>query len=173
MASSSTRRRGGSPRQAIFHSAHSRSSTVATELLGDRFPGTLVSDDYAGYHAVNPTRRQACISHLVTCAKKLVEELQHGASQYLRQRAIDFCTAVMALPATACAADKRLVAPYARRRAAKHFARDLRRLCTMPAAVARVATFRRRILTDLPHSFTFWFSRSNSNTAIRSPFCAT
>jgi transposase len=26
----------GSPRQAIFHSAHSRSSTVASELLGDR-----------------------------------------------------------------------------------------------------------------------------------------
>ena len=27
---------------------------------------------YAAYHAVNPTSRQACVSHLVTRAKKLV-----------------------------------------------------------------------------------------------------
>jgi transposase len=145
----------GTPRQAIFHIAHSRSSAVASALLGARFPGTLVTDDYAAYHAVNPARRQACVSHLVTRAKKLVEELRHGASQYLRQRTIDFCTSVMVLLSDACAADKRLVAPSARRRAAKHFMRDLRRLCTMPAAVARVDTFRQRILTDLPHIFTF------------------
>jgi len=126
-----------------------------TELLSDHFPGTLVSDDYAGYHAVNPTSRQACVSHLVTRAKKLVEELQHGASQYLRQHASDFCTSVMALLSAACAADKRLVAPSARRRAAKNFTRDLRRLCTLPAAIARVDTFRQRILIDLPHLFTF------------------
>jgi hypothetical protein len=52
----------------------------------------------------------------------------------VRQRAINFCTSVMALLSAACAADKRLVAPHARR---------------------RVATFRQRILPDLPHIFTF------------------
>jgi transposase len=142
-------------RHAVFHIADSRSSAVVTEFLGKHFAGTLVTDDYAAYNAANAKRRQTCVAHLVTRAKKLTEELRASSLQFLRQQAIGFCSSVISLLSDACDAHRRLVAPGARRRAAASFTCTLRSLCAVPAAVARVDTFRQRILRDLPRIFTF------------------
>ena len=140
----------GTPRQAIFHIARSRSSAVATELLGDHFPGTLVSDDYAGYHAVNPASRQACVSHLVTRAKKLRR---------------------LAVPAPA---RQRFL--HVRHGAAVRRLR--RRPTTLPSSPSATSSSSgKRPLARAPRKdqkrWPAWFSRSSSRTAIRSPFCAT
>ena len=47
-----------------FEYSKSRSHVVAQRLLGERFPGVLVSDFYAAYNCI-PGRHQRCWSHLL------------------------------------------------------------------------------------------------------------
>lgn len=50
---------------AVYHLTDSRAARVAKDLLGEDFPGVLVSDRYGGYGWIDPQQRQACWSHLL------------------------------------------------------------------------------------------------------------
>lgn len=83
---------GGNADLAVFHVETSRASTVAVDLLGDNFGGTLITDDYAAYNAVNASARQTCWAHLKRKAKDIRQEIAlnktanaPAASRFCRQ----------------------------------------------------------------------------------------
>jgi hypothetical protein len=92
---------GGNADLAVFHVATSRSSEVAVELLGSGFAGTLITDDYAGYNAVNARRRQACWSHLFRKAKEIREELTLPKAPRA-PHALAFCKRLMIFARMCC-----------------------------------------------------------------------
>lgn len=139
---------------AAFRVDPSRSRDAAQALLGKKFAGTLVADDYKGYNRTSRFR-QSCLAHPIRIARDLAAELGRSPLQFRRNQAIAFCNDVKDLLACACKAHKRLVQPAARLRAKADFTRRLRQLCAMPAACERVETFRNRLLRTLPTLFTF------------------
>ena len=139
---------------AAFRIDPSRSGDAARALLGKKFPGTLVADDYAGYNRI-ARFRQSCLAHPIRIARDLAAELGRSPLQFRRTQAIAFCNDVKDLLTSACKAGKRLVQPAARLRAKAVFTRRLRELCALPAACERVEKFRNRLLRTLPTLFTF------------------
>ena len=66
----------GNSQLGFFHADRSRSSEVAVSILGKDFEGSLVADSYAGYNAVNPRERQACLAHIIRKAKEIEQRLE-------------------------------------------------------------------------------------------------
>ena len=62
-----------------FEYHHSRASGIVTELLGDEFSGTLVSDFYAAYN-IYQGPHQRCWVHLLCDLSKLREDHPHDES---------------------------------------------------------------------------------------------
>ena len=139
---------------AAFRADPTRSRDAAQALLGRKFSGTLVADDYPAYNRT-AKYRQSCLAHPIRIARDLATELGRSPLQYRRTQAIAFCNDVRDLLTCACKAHKRLVQPAARLRARAGFTRRLRVLCAMPAACERVEIFRNRLLRTLPTLFTF------------------
>lgn len=52
------------PTQTLYHIDHRRSGEVIRKLLGETFDGTLVSDYYSAYAAMN-CKKQKCLVHLL------------------------------------------------------------------------------------------------------------
>ena len=92
---------GGHADLAVFHLASTRAGDVAVELLGADFPGTLITDDYAGYNAVHARRRQTCWSHLYRKAKSIQEELTLPKAPSA-PHAQTFCKRLMRFARLAC-----------------------------------------------------------------------
>ena len=66
----------GNTQLGFFHADYSRSSEVAVSILGKDFEGSLVADSYAAYNATNPSRRQACLAHIIRKAKEIEQRLE-------------------------------------------------------------------------------------------------
>lgn len=92
---------GGNADLAVFQISPSRGSEAAVDLLGDTFSGTLVADDYAGYNAVNPKRRQACWAHLFRKAKEIRETLSLPKAPPA-PLALAFCKRLMSFARLCC-----------------------------------------------------------------------
>lgn len=69
---------------AVFFARNSRKKSVAQEILGEKFSGTLISDRYQGYLWV--TNRQLCWAHLI----RNIQELEDAGGE-----AKDFATPVL------------------------------------------------------------------------------
>jgi hypothetical protein len=67
---------GGHENLAFFQITPDRSSQSALQLLGEEFDGTLVSDAYAAYNAVQPRHWQSCWAHLNRRAEELLEQIR-------------------------------------------------------------------------------------------------
>ena len=65
---------GGNKDLAVFQIAD-RSADSALWLLGHDFAGTLVSDGYPAYNAVNAAARQTCWNHIGTTCKELLQQI--------------------------------------------------------------------------------------------------
>jgi transposase len=61
----------GNTDTAFYRVDPSRGGDVAVSIFGENWQGNLVADSYAGYNAVNPTSRQACLAHISTKAKDI------------------------------------------------------------------------------------------------------
>ena len=140
---------------AVFRIDASRSGDAAVALLGEKFNGTLVADDYAAYNRISALFRQSCLAHPIRIARDLAAELERSPLQYRRTQAIAFCNDVKTLLCDACDAHTRLKSPAARLRVKASYTLQLRALCASPAACDRVETFRNRLLRTLPTLFTF------------------
>ena len=92
---------GGNSDLAVFHLATSRSSDVAVDLLGDSFSGTLITDDYAAYNAVNASSRQTCWAHLKRKAKDIRQEILLNKTTR-SPAALLFCKQVMIFARLCC-----------------------------------------------------------------------
>lgn len=139
---------------AAFRVDPSRSRKAAQALLGKKFAGTLVADDYKGYNRTSKYR-QSCLAHPIRVARELAVELARSPLQHRRSQAIAFCNDVKDLLVSACKAHRRLVQPAARLRAKAVFTHRIRELCALPVAGERVEKLRDRLLRTLPTLFTF------------------
>lgn len=61
----------------VFAIRLTRAASVAKELLGENFPGSVVSDRYAGYNTFNALR-QICWAHLKRDFQALIDAGGHG-----------------------------------------------------------------------------------------------
>lgn len=72
--------RGGTPERPaiLFHYAPTRSGTVASEILGDKFKGFIQTDGYAGYDAIGKRPGVVHVGCLTHARRKFVEVLDAG-----------------------------------------------------------------------------------------------
>ena len=61
------------PEAACFMTDASRGQQAAKRLLGDIPEGITVSDQYVGYHFIDPSKRQLCWAHLLRNINALAE----------------------------------------------------------------------------------------------------
>ncbi|AGY57936.1 IS66 family transposase [Gloeobacter kilaueensis] len=61
----------GSERLSLFHAGQTRSRLELRGRLGERFCGTLVSDDFSAYNGYQVQAQQKCLAHLRRHFKKL------------------------------------------------------------------------------------------------------
>lgn len=50
---------------ALYHIDRSRGSKVPLDILGEKYPGILISDCYVGYNPVKARFKQKCVAHLL------------------------------------------------------------------------------------------------------------
>lgn len=60
----------------------SRSGQVSRDVLGDHFPGTLVTDCYSGYHAHTAGAKQKCLAHIARTARDWQKLVDEGTSDF-------------------------------------------------------------------------------------------
>lgn len=81
----------GNPCFDFFHADYSRSSKVALSIFGHKFAGNLVADSYAGYNAVEPAKRQACLGHIKRKADELADRMEILDESKRDQASMHFC----------------------------------------------------------------------------------
>jgi hypothetical protein len=139
----------GNPQVAFFHADPSRGSDVAVSIFGDAFGGNLVADSYAGYNAINPKGRQACLSHLSRKAKEIAERIELMPTKKQDRKAVRFCQAIKKFFAICCRIDQRRKSGRVTFQAARHHLPRLQRvldaLCRHPLAEEDAENLRQRI----------------------------
>ena len=58
---------------AVYRLADTRAARIAKDLLGEDFPGVVVSDRYGAYSWIEVSKRQACWSHLLRDFEAIAE----------------------------------------------------------------------------------------------------
>jgi len=152
----------GTPQVGFFHADFSRGGDVAVSILGNPFGGNLVADGYAGYNAINPKSRQACLSHLSRKAKEIAERIELMPEKKQDRKALGFCKALKKFFAICCRIDQRRksgrVTFQAARRHIPRLQRVLDALCRQPMAAEDAENLRQRMTDpkrDAPNLFTF------------------
>lgn len=82
---------GGNDHLAVYQITDNRSADSAVGLLGEQFDGTLITDDYAAYNAVEAKHQQTCWNHLRTKAKEIQQQIELAGSTAQAPRAVEFC----------------------------------------------------------------------------------
>lgn len=72
------------PNETLFHVEKSRGSAVVTKILGENYPGVLVSDCLATCDSFD-CRKHKCIAHHLQAIAKAKEVPGHADSVYLKQ----------------------------------------------------------------------------------------
>ncbi|HEY5870074.1 MAG TPA: IS66 family transposase [Candidatus Tectomicrobia bacterium] len=77
----------------VFVVRRSRRATVAHELLGERFWGSLVTDRWSAYTWYPPWRRQVCWAHLLRDIEAMIARggTSHTMGEALRAQAHQLC----------------------------------------------------------------------------------
>jgi hypothetical protein len=141
---------------AFFHIDRHRSGEVAQAILGKRFHGTLVADDYAAYNAVAADARQRCLTHLLTTARDIRTELDLLRPEKIRHPQVEaFLAGLKDLLKPACQEGHRRHRPAQARKPERDFLRRLDKLCAKPLSYAPAETLRQRLQTERQELFTF------------------
>jgi hypothetical protein len=141
---------------AFFHIDRHRSGKVAQAILGERFHGTLVADDYAAYNAVQVDARQRCLAHLLTTAKEIQVELDLLRPQAISYREVETFLAVLKdLLKEACAQGHRRHALAGAKKLERGLLRRLDKLCAQPLSYAPAETLRQRLQKERGELFSF------------------
>jgi len=152
----------GNTQVGFFHADYSRGGDVAVSIFGNPYKGNLVADSYAGYNAINPHGRQACLSHLSQKAKEIAERIELMPEKKQDTKAVGFCKALKKFFSICCRIDQRRksgrVTFLKAKRHIPRLQRVLDKLCRQPQADADAENLRQRITDpkrDAPNLFTF------------------
>lgn len=69
----------------VYTIARSRDHTVASEVLGADYAGTLIHDGWAPYDQFTRARHQQCLAHLLRRCRELLEMATRGSVRFPRQ----------------------------------------------------------------------------------------
>jgi transposase len=78
---------GVTPAVTVFQVFPSRGAKGARQVMGEKYGGTVGSDRYSAYNALDPTHRQVCWAHLKRDFQVLVE--RGGESQIIGRRLLE------------------------------------------------------------------------------------
>ena len=149
----------GNPQLAVYQIAD-RSSDSAVQLLGDDFDGTLITDAYAGYNAVNATRRQTCWRHIATRAEEILQQIELTRPRIHRPKAVAFCNRLTSFASHLFTLGRRRRQRTLSQAKAKAMIpglqRKLKRFASQPLDYGPAETLRDRIMNkDYDKLFTF------------------
>ncbi len=140
---------GGNPELAFFHADRSRSKEVAVSIFGSNFQGALVADSYASYNAINPDKRQACLSHLIRKADDIAQRISLVPAKKRKTESMLFCGKTAKFFRICCRIDRRRLSGRVNYTTArKHIPRLKRvllRLCADELDDAEAENLRNRI----------------------------
>jgi transposase len=98
---------GGHEHLAVYQITD-RSADSAVALLGDDFDGTLVTDAYAAYNAVNASHRQTCWNHIAARCKELLQQIELTSPPIAVPQSVAFCRDLKNLASRCCALGRQL-----------------------------------------------------------------
>jgi hypothetical protein len=146
----------GHPQLAFFHIDRHRSGDVAQAILGEHFHGTLITDDYAAYNAVQADDRQRCLTHLLRTAKEIRTELDLLRAGGIAYREVDgFLTALTELFKEACEQSHHRHRPAAAKKLERSYLRQLDKLCAPALSFPAAETLRQRVQKERGELFNF------------------
>lgn len=152
----------GNTQMGFFHADPSRGSDVAVSIFGNAFPGNLVADSYAAYNAINPKRRQACLSHLIRKAREITDRIKLMPAKQQDLCSLRFVNSVAKFFAICCRIDQRRKAHRVSFSSAKAHIPRLQRvldaICQYQLADSEAENLRQRITNpkrDARNLFTF------------------
>ena len=152
---------GGNENLAFYQITDNRSAGSALQLLGKEFDGTLVTDDYAAYNAVEAKNQQTCWNHLRTKAKEVSQQIQLIDPPMKAPKSIEFCTKLRRFAVEMCALGRQQRSGKLSLKKAKamipSLQRRLKRMCgTTPPEHPAAETLRERVMVkDWGKLFTF------------------
>jgi transposase len=151
---------GGNEDVAVYQITDNRAQESAVQLLGREFDGTLVTDDYAAYNAVEAKHQQTCWNHLRTRAKEIAQQIELAGSEATAPRSIEFCSKLQRLALRACELGRKLKNRKLSRAKARAMIpalqRQLRRFANRALEHEAAETLRLRVMDkDWDKLFTF------------------
>ena len=139
----------GNPQVAFYHADYSRGSEVATSIFGSTFSGNLVADSYAAYNAINPKRRQACLSHLIRKSEEIADRIELMPRKRQDPLSHLFCKSLGKFFSICCRIDQRRISETVSFSAAKKHIPRLQRvldsICRFPLANKDAENLRQRV----------------------------
>ena len=150
---------GGNQHLAVYQIAD-RSADSAVKLLGDDFDGTLVTDAYAAYNAVNASHRQTCWRHIAARSKEILQQIQLTRPPIAVPQSDAFCHQLKKFASRLCDLGRRLRSRKLSRSKARamipSLEQHLKRFADKPLDYAPAETLRDRIMNqDHDKLFTF------------------
>jgi len=150
---------GGNAHMAAYQITD-RSADSAVQLLGDDFDGTLVTDAYAAYNAVNARHRQTCWSHIAARCKDILRQIELTTPPVTVPSSVVFCQKLKKFASRLCALGRQLRDKKLRRSKARAMVpalqRQLRRFAGQTLDYATAETLRDRLMNkDYDKLFTF------------------
>ena len=151
---------GGNPDLAVYQITGNRSAESAIQLLGDDFDGTLVTDAYAAYNAVNARRRQTCWSHIAARSKEILQQIELTRPPIAVPRSVAFLSALKKFASRLCDLGRqrrsRKLKPAQARALIPSLERQLKRFAGRPLDYEPAETLRDRLMNkDHDKLFTF------------------
>jgi transposase len=145
---------------AVFQITDNRAAKSALQLLGKEFDGTLVTDDYAAYNAVQAKDWQTCWNHLRTKAKEIEQQIELAGLTAKAPLAVEFCQRLQRFALRMCELGQKIKKRKLSRAKAKAMIpalrRHLRRFADQQLDHKEAETLRLRVMEkDRNKLFTF------------------
>jgi transposase len=151
---------GGNEQLAFYQITDNRAGESAVQLFGKEFDGTLVTDDYQAYNAVEAKHQQTCWNHIRTTAKEIVQQIKLTDPPIDAPASVEFCQKLQGFAVEMCALGRKLKSRKLSRAKARAMIPGLRkrlqRIGEKPLEHKAAKTLRARVMEkDWDKLFTF------------------
>jgi transposase len=151
---------GGNEELAVYQITDNRAGESAVQLLGREFDGTLVTDDYQAYNAVEAKHQQTCWNHIRTRAKEIVQQIELTDPPIAAPASVEFSRKLQRFAVEMCALGRKLKSRKLTRAKARamipSLRKRLRRIGGQPLEHKVAETLRSRVMEkDWDKLFTF------------------
>ena len=153
---------GGHEDLVFFQITDNRSSESAVLLLGNDFGGTLVTDAYTAYNAVNAANRQTCWSHIGTHCKNVLQQIELTTPAVSVPQSVRFLKQIKRLGSDLCDLGGQMRTRKLKFKEAREkipsLEKRLQRIAGKPMDYAPAETLRKRLI-EKDHDKLFTFLR--------------